>query len=345
MWYVDLVESGRVPDPLVRAVLRASQHIAARQRRRQTIEERDDARRALIAHLRSSPIAIHTADPNDQHYEVPSAFFETVLGPRLKYSCCLWEPGVDSLALAEDAMLDLTCRRADLADGQRILELGCGWGSLTLWMAERYPSSQITAMSNSRTQGAFVRERAQRQGLDNVTVLTADMLDFGADGSHDGRYDRVVSVEMFEHMKNYDELMGRVARFLRPAGRLFVHILCHRDTAHEFDAAQDDWMAQTFFTGGTMPSADLLLHFQRDLALADRWLVDGRHYARTLRAWLDRLDAQRPLVEEIMSEAYGPDQVRRRVAQWRLFFLACEETFGALGGREHLCAHYLFDKR
>jgi len=345
MWHSDLAESGRLPDWLIRGALRLSLGYTARKLDRQPIEERDAERRALLARLRSLPIAIDTADPNAQHYEVPGAFFTTILDPRLKYSCCLWTDGITTLAAAEKAMLALTCQRADLWDGQDVLELGCGWGSLTLWMAEQYPHSNITAMSNSRTQREHIQAQAAARGVQNVTVLTADMVTFGANGSHDGRYDRVVAVEMFEHMKNYERLMARVAGFLRPGGRLFVHILCHRDHAHEFDAVSDDWMARTFFTGGTMPDADLLLHFQRDLVLAEQWLVDGRHYARTLRAWLDRLDAQRPAVEDIMAETYGQDQVHLRVRQWRLFLIACEETFGMRRGREYLCCHYLFNRR
>jgi len=346
MWYHDLVETGRVPDWLLIAVLRVAQRISARRRDRLTIDQRDGARHALLARLSAAPIALATDAANDQHYQVPTAFFETVLGPRLKYSCCLWPAGVDTLAQAEEAMLTLTCARADLRDGQDVLELGCGWGSLALWLAEHYPHSRITAMSNSATQGEHICRQARQRGLANLTVLTADMLTFGADGAHDGRYDRVVSVEMFEHMKNYALLLQRVAGFLRPGGRLFVHILCHRDTPGEFATDESgDWMARNFFSGGTMPSADLLLHFARDFAIAEQWLVDGRHYARTLRAWLARLDDQRPAVEAIMAAAYGPEQVRRRVAQWRLFFLACAETFAARGGREYLCCHYLFDRR
>lgn len=221
-----------------------------------------------------------------------------------------------------------------------------GWGSLALWIAQHYPHSHVAAMSNSATQGAYIREQAARRGLANLEVLTVDMVAFGVDGFHDGRYNRVVSVEMFEHMKNYDLLLQRVAGFLRPGGRLFVHILCHRDTAGKFRVNDaDDWMARTFFTGGTMPSADLLLHFARDFAIAEQWLVDGTHYARTLRAWLAQLDAHRSEVERIMAEAYGPEQVGRRVDQWRLFSLACAETFAARGGREYLCCRYLFDRR
>jgi cyclopropane-fatty-acyl-phospholipid synthase len=342
MWYMRLVETNRVPDAAIRAAVRWWLRRSHRQRYARSIDARSEEKRALIARLRQSPIAIRTPDPNWQHYEVPTAFFALVLGPWLKYSCCYWPGGVETLEAAEEAMLRLTCERAGLEDGMDVLDLGCGWGSLSLWIGRHYPRCRVMALSNSRTQRDYIEGRCREMGLAGVEAVTADVAEFDTGR----RFDRVMSVEMFEHMKNYEVLMSNIAGWLRSGGRLFVHIFSHRAFAYEFDADDPDaWMAQTFFAGGTMPSDDLLLHFQRDLWLMDHWRVDGTHYRRTLRAWLDKLDAQQGAVRRVMADVYGAENATRWLVNWRLFFLVCEEVWGMCGGREYLVSHYLFQKR
>jgi len=341
MWYIRLMEMGLLPDGLLRLAIRAGLAWGRWQHSRLSAEERHAQKRSLLHKFDASPVAIHTDDANVQHYELPSAFFEWVLGPWLKYSCCYWPAGVETLEQAEEAMLALTCQRAQIEDGMEVLELGCGWGSLCLWMGQHYPGCRIMAVSNSRTQKQYIDEQCRQRGLGNVQVITANV----AEWLPEGQFDRVVSVEMFEHMKNYRLLMARIAQRLRPGGRLFVHIFSHRERAYEFDASDsNNWMARTFFAGGTMPSDDLLLHYQQHLHLVDHWVLDGTHYARTLRAWLDKLDAQKPRVREIMAATYGADQATKWLNNWRLFFLANEMAWGSAGGREFLVSHYLFEK-
>jgi cyclopropane-fatty-acyl-phospholipid synthase len=336
-----LLESGLVPDPLIRLGIRYLLWKTLRDKRASTAELRQEAVLGHVEGLRQSPIAVQTRAANEQHYEVPTRFYQLALGKRLKYSSGLWAGEEDTLDQAEERMLALTCQRAGLGDGQRILELGCGWGSLSLWMAEKYPNARITGVSNSRTQKAHIDEEAARRGFRNLTIVTADMNDFEPQSG----YDRVVSVEMFEHMKNYELLMGKVSRALVSGGKLFVHIFTHKDIAYHYEDRGDaDWITRYFFAGGQMPSDHLLLHFQEALRIEKHWVVSGSHYARTAEAWLQNMDEHRAEGWPLFEATYGKEETRRWWGYWRVFFMSCSELWGYRGGEEWFVSHYLFRK-
>ena len=316
-------------------------------------EERQDGREgaaerkmAFVQELRGMPVAINTADANEQHYEVPAEYFLKCLGPRLKYSSCLYPEGSSwsstPLQAAEDAMLELYCKRAELADGQSFLELGCGWGSLCLFLAERFPRSTVVAVSNSNSQREHIMGEARRKGLGNLEVITADLVDFAPEGHGSAAYDRVLSVECFEHMKNYEVLFERIHGWLRPGGKAFLHVFSHREFCYHYEG--DDWMTQHFFSGGTMPSHDLFLYFAGRLRVEGHWWVNGRHYAKTLRAWLARMDAAKPALWPLFERVYAAAGARRWWNYWRVFYLACEELFALGGGDEYGVTHILLAK-
>ncbi len=338
--YNTWLERGLLPDWLIRIGIRRLVSARLRKEQKGSPEELAERLMQFVAQLRQSPIAIRPDAANAQHYEVPAEFFRHVLGPQMKYSCALWDANTKDLAEAEETMLDLTCRRARLEDGQDVLELGCGWGSLSLFMARRFPNSRILAVSNSHSQKQFIDAEAARRGLTNLTVVTADMNDF----TTDSRFDRIVSVEMFEHMRNYAELLRRIASWSRPGALLFVHVFAHSRFAYPYEVHDaSDWMAQHFFTGGIMPSDDLLLYFQENFRIREHWRFSGVHYQKTSEAWLERLDRHKQQVLDLFAAVYGKDEAQTWLVRWRVFFMACAELFGFADGNEWIVSHYLFE--
>lgn len=340
--YETLLDRDLLPDWLIR--------LGIRRFLKQRLSEEDQGDPArnrerlmrFVGQLRESPVAIETQAANQQHYEVPAAFYEITLGKQRKYSCAYYPDGVTTLNEAEEKMLELTVERARIADGDSILELGCGWGSLTLNMAERFPNSRILGVSNSNSQREFITAEARRRGLTNIEIRTCDMNVFDTRGE---TFDRVVSVEMFEHMRNYRTLLCRIAHWMKPGATLFVHIFTHTRFAYPYEVRDEsDWMAKYFFTGGIMPSEDLLLFFQDHLKIREQWSFNGRHYAQTSEHWLENQDANRDRILSLFREVYGPGEELRWFVRWRVFFMACAELWAYRDGREWTVSHYLFER-
>jgi len=341
MWYTSLLEKNRIPDFLLRKGIRNLLQQRLNEEKKESCEVQQAHLMQLITQLKASPIAINTVDANAQHYEVPTEFYQYCLGPHLKYSSGYWKPGVTEIETSERDMLELTCFRADLQPHQTVLELGCGWGSLSLFMAAKYPTSTFTVVSNSRTQKMYIDETAQQRGITNLTVITMDMNEFDVDA----QFDRVVSVEMFEHMRNYELLLKKVASKLKPDGKLFVHIFTHKEYTYKFEVKDDsDWMSKYFFTGGIMPSDDLLSYFNDDLKIVNHWHVSGQHYQKTAEAWLHRMDAHKSAIMPLFESTYGKDEAVKWWGFWRIFFLSCAELWGFNKGEEWIVSHYLFAK-
>lgn len=341
MWYDSLIEQNKLPDFILRIGVRN----LLKQRLNDEIagdaEVQQQRFNDLLEELRNSPIAINTADANQQHYEVPTEFYQYCLGKHLKYSSGYWRPGVTDIDTSEEDMLELTCQRADLQNGQDVLELGCGWGSLSLFMSAKYPESRFTVVSNSTTQKIYIDQTAKDRNITNLTVITADMNTFQILQ----QFDRVVSVEMFEHMRNYKLLLNKVAGFLKDSGKLFVHIFTHETLAYKFEVKDEtDWMSKYFFTGGIMPSNHLLTYFNDDLTIDKLWVVNGMNYSKTSEAWLSNMDKHEKEIMPLFEQTYGKDQAVKWWVYWRLFYIACAELFGYRNGNEWMVCHYLFKK-
>ena len=339
---ITLAEKGLIPDIFIRIGIRELCRKRLKWATQVGSEMVEDYHQKWVEELKKSPIALVPEKANEQHYEVPPEFFEYTLGKHLKYSSGYWPNGVTSLDDSESSMLELTFQRADLKDNMDILELGCGWGSLTCYMAKHLPNAKITAVSNSNDQRKYIQERCVKNGIENVTVLTTDMNDFKISET----FDRVVSVEMFEHMRNYDELMNRISTYLKLDGKLFIHIFSHNSLVYPFeDQGPGDWMAREFFSGGQMPSHRLLLYFQDKLNIEKVWRLNGSHYAKTSLAWLKNMDNNKKSILNIFSKVYGNNNAKIWWQRWRIFFMSCDELFGMDNGNEWGVSHYLFKKK
>lgn len=333
---IDLAERGWIPDFIVRHGIRR----LLRDRIKQQNGSGKSDKKSFYANRKNDPIAVQTEDANRQHYEMPAEMFKLILGPRMKYSCCLYPNGNECLAEAEEAMLELTCQRAGICDGMSILELGCGWGSLSLWIAERFPGTRIVAVSNSASQREYIDAQARKRETKQITVLTKNLTDFNIEE----RFDRVISIEMFEHMRNYHQLLARVAGWLKSDGKLFVHIFCHRLFAYLFETdSEKDWMAKHFFTGGIMPSEDIFSYFRDDLRVARQWAIDGNHYAKTCEDWILHQDLNKQQVFNVLHQHLPADLAKLQFHRWRMFFMACAELFRFSNGRDWKVGHYLLE--
>ena len=337
-----IVEHHLVPDSVLRLFIRREVGFGVRRVRNLTEEEASKETMDFIAEVKTMPIAVQQQKANDQHYEVPDDFYQLVLGPHLKYSSGYWPRPKMTLEESEVAMLELYCERAELADGLHIIDLGCGWGSVTLYVAAKYPKSRVTSISNSNSQREFIMSMAKKRGLSNITVYTGDITSFDLPSELHGQADRIISIEMWEHMKNYQKLMEKISHWLRPEGKLFVHIFTGRDVPEHFAKG---WMSDNFFSGGTMPSDHLLLYFQDHFSIKGQWCINGVHYQKTLEAWLVEMDRKKSLVMPILKRTYGEKNAVKWFVNWRLFFIGCAEFFGYDGGSAYRVSHYLFSKR
>ena len=338
---IELAEKGLIPDFMIRAGIVRNCKKRLRNESSFSKQELDAKKQKWVEQMKESPIALVPEKANEQHYEVPPSFFEETLGSHLKYSSGYWPSSETTLNQSEASMLELSCERAELKDGQNILELGCGWGSLTCFMANQYPNSQITAVSNSKDQKEHILTRCEHSDLKNVNVITADMNEFSTDQS----FDRVISIEMFEHMRNYKKLLSRISTFLDFKGKLFIHIFSHDHLVYPFENKGDaDWMAREFFSGGMMPSHDLFKYFQDDLKVEKSWRESGTHYEKTSLAWLNKMNKNKSKIMGIFEDTYGLEDAKKWFQRWRIFFMSCEKLFGYKNGTEWGVSHYRFIK-
>ena len=339
---INWVEQGYIPDNIIRKGIRRLLKQRLHEISANDTEQASLLKNAFIAGMKTSPVALTPEKANEQHYEVPSSFYEMVLGKHNKYSCCYWDEETASLNDAEKNALRLSCEHAAIENGHSILELGCGWGSLTLWMAQHYPQSQITAVSNSHSQKQYIESVAEQRGITNIKIITCDMNDFESTEV----FDRIVSLEMFEHMRNWKNLFEKVSTWLKDEGKFFMHVFSHRAVPYAFEVKDSsDWMSEYFFTGGMMPCDDLPLHFQDNLKISNSWSWNGKHYEKTSNAWLKRMDEQKSELMPLFKSTYGEDLAQTWWMRWRLFFMACAELFAYENGQQWHVMHYVFNKR
>lgn len=343
--FIKAMENGHIPDQAIRFGIKQLLKKRLEQLQNPSLGLKQDAAQKYLEHLKSLPLAIHTGEANEQHYELPADFFLHTLGKNLKYSCSFWDKDTKNLDQAEELALQITLERAQIKDGMKILELGCGWGSITLAMATRFPNAKIVAISNSSSQKAFIDSEAKSRQLKNIQVLTRDVSQLESLALEFDSFDRVVSVEMFEHFKNYQKLLSKISDVLAPGGKLFVHIFTHKEYSYPFETdGEDNWMGKYFFTGGQMPAHHLLYSFQRDLNLETSWQWDGTHYQKTSNAWLEKMDENEKLIRDIFNKTYGKEG-HQWFNRWRVFFMSCAELFGFEEGQQWAVSHYLFSKK
>lgn len=344
--FIDLMERGLLPQSCIRLGIRrlCRERLKSLQFSNPEIEQKRDS--DYVKELKQSAIAFASQKANQQHYEIPAEFYNIVLGPRRKYSSGFWPEGCHDLAESEEQALEISIARAQIEDGMQILDLGCGWGSMTLKLAEKFPRATVKGLSNSSSQREFIMAEARKRGLSNVEVVTGDIAVFTGLEGWQGSFDRIVSIEMLEHVRNYEALFEKVSGWLKPGGKMFVHIFSHRQHAYPFDVeGEDNWMGRYFFTGGQMPSHHLLTRFQKDLLLEEEWAWSGQHYQKTSEAWLKNMDLNRQQILKIFNQVYGESDAARWVERWRVFFMSCAELFGYRNGKEWGVSHYRFVKR
>lgn len=337
-----IIEKGIVPDPLLRFGIRKLLQERLNSENKGDQEKQKEHFMKLLDFLKESEIAVHTDDANKQHYEVPTEFYKIVLGKFLKYSSCYWTEKTSNLSEAEENMLKITCERAGIVDGEKILDLGCGWGSLSFYIADNYPNCQITSVSNSSTQREYIENKKVALKADNIEIITSDINEFNTDK----KFDRIISIEMFEHLRNYKKLFHKLHNLLEENGKLFVHIFTHSKFAYLYEVKDEtDWMSKYFFTGGIMPSDDLLLYFARDFEIVNHWVVNGKHYEKTANEWLNNFDRNRSQIARIFEKTYGKENSVKWINYWRVFFMSCAELWGYNKGNEWQVSHYLFERR
>jgi cyclopropane-fatty-acyl-phospholipid synthase len=346
MWYDKLLEKGLIPEFLLRLIIRL--HLEYRlSQQPDTVEEIQKHLNMFIEKMEKNPITIEIKKANEQHYEIPTRFFQQILGGRLKYSCGYWDniPSYkdlpSNLDKSEEDMLFITCKRAQIEDGQRILELGCGWGSLLFFILENYEVSEYVAITNSKSQKQYIETLAEKRNINNLRVIKSDVSQINTEGE----FDRIVSIEMFEHVRNYRKLLAKLSQILKKEGKLFIHIFTDKNYPYFYELdSTSGWMAKYFFRGGIMPSANLLFYFSDNFSVEKVWRVNGLNYKLTLDAWLRKMKNNKKTVFPILEDTYGKKNAKKWWHYWNTFFISCSEAFGIHNGNQRFVSHYLLNK-